>query len=50
MVLSFNFKLKVLFSNVDIIHEVKEDEGWTGEKSSIIEDKEEVARKEAKVE
>ena len=34
----------------DPIHEVKEDEGWTGEKSSIIEDKEEVARKEAKVE
>ena len=34
----------------DPIHEVKEDKGWTGEKSSINEDKEDVARREAKME
>jgi len=34
----------------DPIHEVKESEGWTGEKSSINEDKEDVARREAKME
>ena len=34
----------------DPIHEVKEDEGWTPEKSSLNEDKEDVARREAKME
>ena len=34
----------------DPIHEVKEETGWTGEKDSIIEDKELVKQKEAKVE
>ena len=34
----------------DPIHEVKEDKGWTGEKSSINEDKEDVARRESKME
>ena len=33
----------------DPIHEVKEDEGWTPEKSSLNEDKEDVARREAKM-
>lgn len=34
----------------DPIHEVKEDEGWSPEKSSLNEDKEDVARREAKME
>lgn len=34
----------------DPIHEVKEEEGWTPEKSSLNEDKEDVARREAKME
>ena len=33
----------------DPIHEVKEEEGWSPEKSSLNEDKEDVARREAKV-
>ena len=33
----------------DPIHEVKEEEGWTPEKSSLNEDKEDVARREAKM-
>ena len=33
----------------DPIHEVKEDEGWSPEKSSLNEDKEDVARREAKM-
>ena len=33
----------------DPIHEVKEDKGWTPEKSSLNEDKEDVARREAKM-
>ena len=34
----------------DPIHEVKEEEGWSPEKSSLNEDKEDVARREAKME
>lgn len=34
----------------DPIHEVKEDKGWSPEKSSLNEDKEDVARREAKLE
>ena len=34
----------------DPIHEVKEEEGWSPEKSSLNEDKEDVERREAKVE
>lgn len=34
----------------DPIHEVKQEEGWTPEKSSINQDKEDVARREAKME
>lgn len=34
----------------DPIHEVKEEEGWSPEKTSLNEDKEDVARKEAKME
>lgn len=34
----------------DPIHEVKEEDGWTPEKSSLNEDKEDVARREAKME
>jgi len=34
----------------DPIHEVKEDAGWSPEKSSLNEDKEDVARREAKME
>jgi hypothetical protein len=33
----------------DPIHEVKEDEGWSPEKTSLNEDKEDVARREAKL-
>ena len=33
----------------DPIHEVKEEEGWTPEKSSLNEDKDDVARREAKM-
>ena len=33
----------------DPIHEVKEEEGWSPEKSSLNEDKEDVARREAKM-
>lgn len=33
----------------DPIHEVKEDEGWSPDKSSLNEDKEDVARREAKM-
>ena len=33
----------------DPIHEVKEEEGWTPEKTSLNEDKEDVARREAKM-
>lgn len=33
----------------DPVHEVKENEGWTPEKSSLNEDKEDVARREAKL-
>ena len=34
----------------DPIHEVKEEEGWSPEKSSLNEDREDVARREAKME
>ena len=34
----------------DPIHEVKEEEGWSPEKSSLNEDKDDVARREAKME
>jgi len=34
----------------DPIHEVKEEEGWSPEKTSLNEDKEDVARREAKME
>jgi len=33
----------------DPIHEVKEEEGWSPEKSSLNEDKDDVARREAKM-
>ena len=33
----------------DPIHEVKEEDGWSPEKSSLNEDKEDVARREAKM-
>lgn len=52
-----NFMLEVKEYNdaqelllADPIHEVKEEEGWSPEKSSLNEDKEDVARREAKLE
>ena len=44
----YNDALELLLA--DPIHEVKEDEGWSPEKKSLNEDKEDVARREAKME